>query len=54
MRCTISIYHEKGMFHESDAPGLCVDFDEKEAKKYSYKRGYHPIVRLEDGTMWND
>ena len=42
-----------GMFHVSDAPGLGVDFDEKEAKRYSFKRGYHPVVRLEDGTMWN-
>ena len=24
-----------------------------EAKKYSFDRRYHPIVRLEDGTMWN-
>ncbi|MEP6342610.1 MAG: D-mannonate dehydratase ManD [Maricaulaceae bacterium] len=44
---------ESGMFYVSDAPGLGVDFDETEVKKYSYKRGYHPIVRLEDGTMWN-
>ena len=42
-----------GMFYVSDAPGLGVDFDEKEAKLYSYKRGSHPVVRLEDGTMWN-
>jgi len=42
-----------GMFYVSDAPGLGVDFDEKEAKRYSYKRGSHPVVRLEDGTMWN-
>ena len=46
-------YYENGMFHISDAPGLGVDFDEKEAKRYSYKRVYHPVVRLEDGTMWN-
>jgi mannonate dehydratase len=44
---------EKGMFHISDAPGLGVDFDEAEAKKYKFDRRYHPIVRLEDGTMWN-
>ena len=42
-----------GMFYVSDAPGLGVYFDEKEAKRYSFKRGSHPIVRLEDGTMWN-
>lgn len=46
-------YYENGMFHISDAPGLGIDFDEKEAERYSYERGYHPIVRLEDGTMWN-
>jgi len=46
-------YYADGMFHISDAPGLGVDFDEKEAQRYEYKRGYHPVVRLEDGTMWN-
>jgi mannonate dehydratase len=44
---------KNGMFHVSDAPGLGVDFDESEAKKYSFGRRYHPIVRLQDGTMWN-
>lgn len=42
-----------GNFYVSDAPGLGVDFDEKEVKKYTYERGFHPVVRLEDGTMWN-
>ena len=46
-------YYKDGMFHTSDAPGLGVDFDENEAKSYSYERRYHPIVRLEDGTLWN-
>ncbi|MEP5566481.1 MAG: D-mannonate dehydratase ManD [Halioglobus sp.] len=46
-------HYANGAFHVTDAPGLGVDFDEKEAKRYSYKRGYHPIVRLEDGTLWN-
>ena len=46
-------YYENGMFHLSEAPGLGVDFDENESKRYSYSRGYHPIVRLEDGTLWN-
>jgi len=40
-----------GMFYVSDAAGLGVDFDEKEASKYSYQTGSHPVVRLEDGTM---
>jgi mannonate dehydratase len=44
---------EGGMFYVSDAPGLGVDFDEAEAARYSYQRGYHPVVRLSDGTMWN-
>lgn len=46
-------YYEHGMFHITDAPGLGVDFVEEEAQRYSYKRVYHPVVRLEDGTMWN-
>ena len=44
---------ENGMFHVSDAPGLGVDFDEAEAARYSYEPGSHPIVRLQDGTMWD-
>ena len=46
-------YLKDGLFYVSDAPGLGVDFDETEAKRYSFDRRYHPIVRLEDGTMWN-
>lgn len=46
-------YYADGAFHIGDAPGLGVDFDEKEAQRYSYERGYHPVVRLEDGTLWN-
>lgn len=42
-----------GMFLVSDAPGLGVDFDEKEAGRYAYQPGSHPIVRLTDGTLWN-
>ena len=44
---------QDGMFHVTDAPGLGVGFDEKEAERYSYERRYHPVVRLEDGTLWN-
>jgi mannonate dehydratase len=44
---------ENGMVYVSDAPGLGVDFDEKEVARYSYKPGSHPVVRLQDGTMWN-
>ena len=46
-------YMKNGMFYVSDAPGLGIDFDEKEASKYSFDRRYHPVVRLDDGTMWN-
>ncbi|MEL7105090.1 MAG: D-mannonate dehydratase ManD [Pseudomonadota bacterium] len=42
-----------GMIHVSDAPGLGVDFDEAEAETYEYTPGSHPVVRLEDGTLWN-
>jgi len=44
---------QNGMMHVSDPPGLGVDFDEGEAAKYEYKPGSHPIVRLQDGTMWD-
>ncbi|WP_323767046.1 D-mannonate dehydratase ManD [Marinovum sp.] len=44
---------ENGMVHVSDAPGLGVDFDETEVARYDYVAGSHPVVRLEDGTMWN-
>ena len=44
---------DKGMFYVSDAPGLGVDFDESEARRYSYEPGSHPVVRLEDGTVWD-
>lgn len=44
---------ENGMFYVSDAPGLGVDFDEKEAARYDFIPGSHPIVRLTDGTMWD-
>ena len=46
-------FYKDGMFHISDAPGLGVDFDEQQSQHYSYQRTYHPIVRLEDGTLWN-
>lgn len=36
-----------------DKPGLGVDFDEKAALKYKYKRSYLPVTRLEDGTLWD-
>lgn len=42
-----------GTANVSDAPGLGIEFDEEEAKKYPYKRSYLPVSRLEDGTLWN-
>ena len=42
-----------GQFFVSDAPGLGVDFDETEARRYDYSPGSHPVVRLTDGTVWN-
>ncbi len=44
---------ESGLMYVSDAPGLGVDFDETEAARYSYIAGSHPVVRLEDGTLWD-
>ncbi len=44
---------DQGFMYVSDAPGLGVDFDETEAARYEYEPGSHPIVRLEDGTLWN-
>lgn len=44
---------EDGLMYVSEMPGLGVDFDEKEAERYSYEPGYHPVVRLQDGTLWN-
>lgn len=44
---------QNGMFQVSDGAGLGVDFDESEAERYHFKAGSHPIVRLEDGTMWD-
>lgn len=44
---------EKGFFYVSDDPGLGVDFDVKQAPQYSYRKGFNPVTRLQDGTMWN-
>lgn len=39
--------------HVSEPPGPSVDCDEREAAGYGYEPGSHPVVRLEDGTLWN-
>ncbi|SNS51274.1 D-mannonate dehydratase ManD [Tropicimonas sediminicola] len=46
-------YLKDGLFHVSDTPGLGIDFDEREAARYSYTPGSLPVARLEDGTLWN-
>lgn len=42
-----------GYFTPGEAPGHGVDFDEKLAAKYPYKRACLPVNRLEDGTLWH-
>lgn len=44
---------ENGYLLLNDTPGLGVDFDEKTAEKFPYKRSYLPVSRLEDGTLWD-
>lgn len=44
---------EDGHLLLQDKPGLGVDFEEKAAEKYTYKRPYLPVSRLKDGTLWN-
>jgi len=44
---------KNGMVYVGEKPGLGVDFNEEEAKKFPYKRSYLPVSRLEDGTLWN-
>lgn len=42
-----------GYLYPGDEPGLGVDFNEKLAEKYPYKRAYLPINRKLDGTLFN-
>lgn len=42
-----------GYLHCGETPGHGVDIDEKLAAKYPYNPAALPIVRLEDGTVWN-
>ncbi|CDF79243.1 starvation sensing protein RspA [Formosa agariphila KMM 3901] len=44
---------EDGHLLVNDTPGLGVEFDEKAAEQYPYKRSYLPVSRLKDGTLWN-
>ncbi|HEX5555142.1 MAG TPA: D-mannonate dehydratase ManD [Chitinophagaceae bacterium] len=46
-------FFKEGYLHVSDTPGLGVDFDEKLAAKYAYRKAYLPVNRLEDGTLFN-
>jgi mannonate dehydratase len=43
-----------GFLHPGEAVGHGVDFDEKLAAKYPYRRAYLPVNRLaHDGTLWD-
>jgi mannonate dehydratase len=42
-----------GFLHPGGASGLGVDYDEKLAEKFLYQRGYLPVNRKMDGTMFN-
>jgi mannonate dehydratase len=42
-----------GYMHPGETPGLGAEIDESLAAKYSYKRAYLPVNRLEDGTLFN-
>lgn len=48
-----SLAYADGHLTLEDKPGLGVDYDDLEAKKYPYKRSYLPVSRLEDGTLWD-
>ena len=50
---TRNYQYDDGYFTPGEAIGHGVDIDEKEAKKYPYKRACLPVNRLEDGTLWN-
>jgi mannonate dehydratase len=44
---------ERGYLVLGGAPGLGVDFDEKRAAQFPYKKAYLPVNRKEDGTLFN-
>ena len=44
---------ERGLMHPGGRPGLGIDLDEALAARYSYKRAFLPVKRLEDGTLFN-
>ena len=50
---TRNYQYDDGYFTPGEAIGHGVDIDEREAKKYPYKRACLPVNRLEDGTLWN-
>ncbi len=45
-------YHD-GALWVTDAPGLGTDVDENAAAKYPYQRGYLPVVRRTDGSVYD-
>ncbi len=44
-------YLENGMAYPPEKPGLGVDLNEEEAKKYPYQQAYMPTHRRSDGTI---
>lgn len=46
-------YYRDGALHITDEPGLGIDIDEDKAAAHPYERGYLPVNRLRDGTLWN-
>ena len=45
-------YLENGMAYPPEKPGLGVDINEEEAKKYPYQQAYMPTHRRSDGTIY--
>ncbi|MBN2001499.1 bifunctional D-altronate/D-mannonate dehydratase, partial [candidate division KSB1 bacterium] len=46
-------YFDKGYMYLNDEPGLGVDINETAAKKYPYQRGFLPVNRKTDGTLFH-
>lgn len=44
-------YFKDGYLFSGEKPGLGVEYDEKKASQFEYKRAYLPVNRLEDGSM---
>jgi mannonate dehydratase len=42
-----------GFLYPGEGPGFGVDYDESLAAKFPYERAYLPVLRKEDGTLFN-